>query len=142
MLASHGADTPEFTLDGTCVWARVTDIHDGDTLKVTAHVFGDVHKFTLRLAGIDTPEVRTRDAAEKSAGLASRDHVMKRLGFAPGDACVCMVQARFHGFDKYGRVLADVYATGETESLSEEMLRLGLAKAYDGGHKSPPVKKS
>ena len=135
MLASHGAETPEFTLDGTYVWARVTDIHDGDTLKVTACVLGDVHKFTLRLAGIDAPEVRTHDAAEKAAGLVSRDYVIKRLGFAPGDACVCIVHALFHGFDKYGRVLADVYS-GKTESLSQEMLRLGLAKAYDGGHKS------
>jgi endonuclease YncB( thermonuclease family) len=136
MLASHGDETPEFSLDGTQVWARVVDIHDGDTLKVTACVLGLTRKFTLRLAGIDAPEVWTHDAAEKAAGLVSRDYVVKRLGFAPGDACVCIVQVNFHGFDKYGRVLSDVYPPGKTESLSQEMMRLGLAKAYDGGHKS------
>lgn len=63
LLAAHGyAGTPAFTLAGCEGWARLVDIHDGDTVTVVTEVFkGQMHRLHVRLNGIDTREIRDPD---------------------------------------------------------------------------------
>ena len=54
--------------------AELVKVVDGDTVDVTLDLGFDVklHKQRCRLAGIDTPESRTRNLEEKKLGLAAK----------------------------------------------------------------------
>lgn len=109
---------------------RVLRCYDGDTVHVAAVVDGAPHRFSCRLAGIDTPELKTRDPYEKQEAVCARDRLAELL---PQTAKV-----RVHGTDKYGRLLVDLY-TASGESASSVLLREGLALPYDGGTKATAV---
>jgi endonuclease YncB( thermonuclease family) len=50
---------------------------------------------------------------------------------------VYLVWLKCHKFDKYGRVLADIYRSSEHGvSFSQILLAEGLAKEYHGGKKT------
>ena len=57
--------------------AELDRVVDGDTVDVILDLGFDVklHKQRVRLAGIDTPESRTRDLAEKKLGLAAKERL-------------------------------------------------------------------
>jgi micrococcal nuclease len=65
---------------------RVRQVHnvvDGDTIDVDIDLGFDISLAKrVRLAGIDTPESRTKDAYEKKLGLESKDWLKHRLEFA------------------------------------------------------------
>jgi micrococcal nuclease len=107
--------------------ASVARVVDGDTLDLDLDLgFSITLRQRVRLIGIDAPEVRTRDAAEKARGLATAAHVVGWLG-RPGQVLVTTTKD-----DKYGRMLADCFRVGEP-SLCEELLAWGLAVPYRGG---------
>lgn len=120
--AQHRADnTPPFGLAGCAGEARVVECHDGDTMKVALHVpwaaNGVVRKVTLRLQGVNTPEVV---GPSKLQGKAAHDVVMRWLAphFVDGTdvkaflaANVVLVRVECFDADKYGRTLARVYST-------------------------------
>ena len=58
--------------------ALVTDIYDGDTITVTIYLgFGiEYHKQKIRLANINTPELR---GEEREAGLIARDALREKI---------------------------------------------------------------
>ena len=84
---------------------------------------------SARLCGFDTAEVRTRDAVEKTAALGARDELRALI---LGKVVKCHVAGPT---DKYGRLLATLWAHGDDEvSVNDRMLeRWGCA--YDGGTK-------
>ena len=57
----------------------VTRVIDGDTVDVDVDLGFDVwlKKQRVRLAGIDTPESRTRNLAEKALGLAAKERLQE-----------------------------------------------------------------
>ena len=79
--------------------AKLDRVVDGDTVDAHIDLGFDItiHK-RIRLAGIDTPESRTRDLEEKKRGLASKDKLVELLG--DGDF---VLESKEVG--KYGRVL-------------------------------------
>jgi len=102
-------------------------VYDGDTLtQADVDVFPNMRFHgSLRIRGIDTPEIRTRSACEKMRGYQARDALK---GFLAGKSIT--VENAQNG--KYaGRVLADVFADGE--SVAEWMLKHSYARAYFGG---------
>ena len=102
---------------------------DGDTIDVTLDLGFDVrlYKQRCRLAGIDTPESRTRDLAEKKLGLAAKDR-LKEL-------CVGAITIKSFGKGKYGRILAIPY-TENDEDICQMLINEGHAVKYDGGKKT------
>ena len=107
--------------------ACVARVVDGDTLDLDLDLgFSITLRQRVRLIGLDAPEVRTRDAAEKARGLQAQRFVVEWLQ-RPG-----LVWVRTTKDDKYGRMLADLYREGEP-SLREELLAWGLAVPYRGG---------
>lgn len=117
IMSSLDADAPAFGLDGCAARARVVDCHDGDTLKVVMPVpwaGGVVRRVTLRLAGVDTPEVV---GPSKQAGKSAHSFVLTWLCPAYADGATpkqffrsnCVeVDVECFGQDKYGRTLARV----------------------------------
>lgn len=100
--------------------------HDGDTLDVVLDLGFDTFRLvTLRLAGLDTPEVT---GASKAAGLAVRDWVSRRLR----QAKVLTVQSL--EVDKYGRSLAILYLDGKP--LNDDLVARGMALPYNGGNRT------
>lgn len=108
---------------------KVHSVYDGDTLRASFSVGGEAHCFSVRLFGVDTPELRSRNADLRALAFRARDWVR---GKVQGKVC-CFV---FHpSSDKYGRLLADVVdPTGD--DLAEGLVREGLALPYQGGSKA------
>ena len=144
-------DLPEFGALAGRRRARLLETHDGDTMKVAIVEGGRVRKVTIRVLGVDTPEVRARDPAEKAAGIRARDFVAAwalpaqfSVGGAYAEADLkrayaeepVMLDVDFAGRDKYGRALGAVYKPGGQTSLSDELVAAGHAVAYDGGTKA------
>ena len=109
--------------------AELDRIVDGDTLDCILDLGFDVklHKQRVRLHGIDTPESRTRDLAEKKLGLAAK----KRLG----ELCKGKFRVKSLGKGKYGRILGIPY-TEDGEDICQILIKEGHAVEYSGGKKT------
>ena len=125
----------------SCYNFRVTKINrvvDGDTIDVTIDLGFDLYKKErVRVAGVDTPEKRTRDKEEKELGLDATAWLKEKLdGAIAGDDDLVIRTELVGGVGKYGRLLGWLYIGGDAESsLNEQMIEEGYAWAYDGGTK-------
>ena len=86
----------------------------------------------VRLAGIDTPESRTTDKAEKALGLEAKEYLKKHLKDAKS---VVIRTEKMDSSEKYGRILGWVYVNGESESVNNKMINDGYAWGYMGDTK-------
>ena len=125
----------------SCYNFRVTSIDrvlDGDTIDVTIDLGFDLYKKErVRVAGVDTPEKRTRDLEEKELGIDATNWLKEKLdGAIAGDDDLVIRTELVGGVGKYGRLLGWLYIGGDsTSSLNEQMIEEGYAWAYDGGTK-------
>jgi len=119
-------NTPRFLPD--LRRGKVTSVYDGDTLTVAARHSGrgSAYRFTLRLLGIDTPEINGASADEKRVARAARDVLSEMV---LGEMVKIDVSA---GFDKYGRLLA-VVTHDIHGDVAQVLLQKGYAEEYDGG---------
>ena len=93
-------------------------------------------KERVRIAGVDTPEKRTRNLEEKALGLDATDWLKDKLeGAICGDDDLIIRTELVGGVGKYGRLLGWCYIGDATVSLNEQMITEGYAWAYDGGTK-------
>ena len=124
----------------SCYNFRVVEINrvlDGDTLDVTIDLGFDLYKKErVRVAGVDTPEKRTRDEEEKALGYDATNWLEERLkGAIEGDDDLVIRTELVGGVGKYGRLLGWLYIGDADLSLNEMMIAEGYAWAYDGGTK-------
>ena len=125
----------------SCYNFRVTEINrvlDGDTIDVTIDLGFDLYKKErVRIAGVDTPEKRTRDLEEKALGIDATNWLKKKLEdtiAGEGDELAIRTEL-VGGMGKYGRLLGWLYINEDTISLNEQMITEGYAWEYDGGTK-------
>jgi micrococcal nuclease len=112
---------------------KVENVVDGDTIDVLIDLGFDIlFASRVRLAGIDTPESRTRDLAEKALGLESKEYLKKYLKDAKS---VVIKTQKMNSTEKFGRILGWVYINGDTESLNDKMINDGYAWGYMGDTK-------
>ena len=112
---------------------RVIKVFDGDTVTVAAIIPYDperkIYRFTVRLAGIDTPEIRTDDPDEldiaQRAQEALSDLILHKW-----------VHLKNIETEKYGRILADIYCSGL--HVNQWMLDHRWAVPYNGNTKDTP----
>lgn len=122
----------------------VIKVYDGDTITIATklpYVESPLYRFSVRLNGIDCPEIKGKNALEKQVAHYAKMYVSDRVLHKT----IYLDNVKT---EKYGRVLADVYinpilqAAGQeqrqNESLSQMLLRNGLAVEYDGGTKNVP----
>ena len=124
----------------SCYNFRVTEIVkvvDGDTIDVLIDLGFDLYKKErVRIAGVDTPEKRTRDLEEKALGLDATYWMKKQLeDTIAGDEELTIRTELKGGTGKYGRLLGWLYVGDATVSLNEQMITEGYAWSYDGGTK-------
>ena len=124
----------------SCYNFRVTEITkvlDGDTIDVLIDLGFDLYKKErVRIAGVDTPEKRTRDLEEKELGIDATNWLKDKLeGAIAGDDDLIIRTELVGGMGKYGRLLGWLYIGDSVLSLNEQMITEGYALAYDGGTK-------
>ena len=117
---------------------KIVKVLDGDTIDVLIDLGFDLFKKErVRIAGVDTPEKRTRDLEEKALGIDATNWLKKKLeDTIAGDGDELTIRTELvGGMGKYGRLLGWLYINEETVSLNEQMITEGYAWAYDGGTK-------
>lgn len=109
----------------------VISVYDGDTFSVAVwhSGIGKWCKYPVRVAGIDCPEMRTKNTNERTVALQAKS-------FTEGFILKKHVELRNASREKFGRILADVYVDGK--SLGAELLKNRLAVPYFGDAKKPP----
>ena len=119
-------------------YAKLKRVVDGDTVDVNIDLGFDIwHEARVRMMGIDTPEKRTKNKAEKVLGLASTARLKELLKGKK----IKIVTSK-EGKGKFGRVLADVYAIdkeGNEINCNKQLIEEGHARPYFGGKKVPWV---
>jgi micrococcal nuclease len=112
---------------------KVENVVDGDTIDVLIDLGFDIlFQSRVRLAGIDTPESRTRDLAEKALGLESKEYLKKHLKDAKS---IIIKTEKMNSTEKFGRILGWLYVNGETVSVNDMMINDGYAWGYLGDTK-------
>jgi len=112
---------------------KVENVVDGDTIDVVIDLGFDImFASRVRLAGIDTPESRTKDLKEKALGLESKEYLKKHLKDAKS---VVIKTEKMNSTEKFGRILGWIYINGDTVSLNDIMINDGYAWGYMGDAK-------
>lgn len=112
---------------------KVENVVDGDTIDVLIDLGFDIlFSSRVRLAGIDTPESRTKDLKEKSLGLESKEYLKKFLKDAKS---VVIKTEKMDSSEKYGRILGWIYVNEDTVSVNDHMINDGYAWGYLGDTK-------
>lgn len=129
-------DVSNFGLDGVTGWARLVDCYDGDSLKIIVRFKGCCFKATIRLEGIDAPELR---GADSENGILARDALIKYLTGLDSTGLkskgvqslltesVHLVWVKCGKNDKYGRTLGQIFKDPDDEVCASAVL-------INGGH--------
>ena len=133
------SNTNWFSFQGWSGWARLVDAHDGDTVTVVMYVQGQYIKCRLRLAGINAPEINSKDPVIKEGAVVARNRILQ-LACESEAACglnellsraeihtlldkeCVLVWIRCLQMDKYGRILAHVYPSSNHDKSINAML--------------------
>lgn len=111
---------------------KVIRVYDGDTFTMISklpHTEGPIYRFSVRMNGIDSPEIKGKTTNEKELAKKSRDALSKLI-------LGKIVILKNVSTEKYGRILADVYI-GDL-CINEWMVENNFAVKYDGGTKERP----
>ena len=114
-------------------YGKVIKVYDGDTITIASvlpNTTEPIYRFSIRLNGIDTPEIRGKTQEEKELAIQVRDALAEKIYGK-------MVELRNVGNEKYGRVLAEIYLDGE--NINQWLVDENFAVAYDGGKKHRPA---
>ena len=122
---------------------KINRVVDGDTIDVTIDLGFDLYKKErVRIAGVDTPEKRTKNLEEKALGIDATNWLKDKLEETIAGDEELTVRTELHGgVGKYGRLLGWLYVGDDTVSLNEQMITEGYAHSYDGGTKDMNLEK-
>lgn len=115
---------------------KIVKVYDGDTVTISARIYitetqvTKLFRFNVRLRGIDSPEIKTKNDKERMLGIEARDGLR---AFIMNE----IVTLENVDYDKYGRILADIITKNGT-NVSDWMLSNDYAVKYNGGTKHRP----
>lgn len=135
---------PKRTFKNISQMVKLISVYDGDTIKIATKLTKneELREYSLRVYGIDTPELRTKNVLEKRAAQAAKSTAIKLLQPSP------LVWVEFMQEDKYGRLMGKVFSTRKTSngcrqstyvknrSLADQLIEMKQAKAYFGKAKT------
>jgi len=157
---------PEFSLEGQKLLAKVVGVYDADTCRVVFFLHDRPVRFSVRLTGIDTPEMRpsrnkpNRDL-EKKLAVRARNRLIQLVTSVEINLDDNWRRNRVQGlidrdndklvvlecgeFDKYGRLLGRLFQepvggssskNSDNNSVNDTLIKEGVARVYHGGTKS------
>jgi len=106
---------------------KVIKVYDGDTITIAFHLYGKLYRKSVRLYGIDTPEIKAENESEKSKAKKARDALVSKVLYK-------VVTLKNLNNEKYGRLLAEVWI--DNENVSDWMVKQGHAVLYNGKTKN------
>ncbi len=115
---------------------KVVKVYDGDTITVESKISfngkiieeSPLYKISVRLLGIDTPEIKGKSEDEKIKAKQAKEALQNLI-------LDKNVNFKNNQTEKYGRLLADVYLTENNLHVNNWMIENNYAKKYDGGKK-------
>lgn len=114
-------------------YGKVIKVYDGDTITIATTLYNgdvcpkfDLYKFNVRILGIDTPELKTKNIVEHELGVVARDALRELI-------INKVVRLENVSYDKYGRILCDLYL--DDTNISEWLISKNYAVRYNGGTK-------
>jgi endonuclease YncB( thermonuclease family) len=141
-------ETPLFSLNGIKTYVRVVNVTDGDTISVVIPIFDNYFKFHVRLNGIDTCEIHSKNEIIKDRGLKAKYRLIellcpfeklnnilcttKKQIIDLFDKNICLIWLECLDFDKYGRLLGNIYIDNKLKNVSNILIEEKLAYKYDG----------
>jgi endonuclease YncB( thermonuclease family) len=114
------------------ICGKVIKVYDGDTITIATKLpynSSPIYRFSVRINGIDCPEMKTRDRNEQICAAMAKQTVYD-IAFNK------IVYLKNVSLEKYGRILADVFV--DDISIGELLCQCKLAVKYDGGTKNSP----
>jgi endonuclease YncB( thermonuclease family) len=127
-------NTEQFSLNGISTFCRVVDILDGDTITCIIPILNNFYKFTIRLYGIDTCEIKSKNLDIHNKGLDAKNKIISLLcksnnvdefdskltkkemkDFLSNNFIIAYISCK--EFDKFGRTLANVYLYDKTKDI-------------------------
>lgn len=150
------SDIPEFSLNGIKTSGKIVEIYDGDTCKIVLLNNNILQKFNCRINGIDTPEMKpplskpNREIEIKNAhrcrnrliqlctstNISMNTDVDSDVKKVSLDTNTKIVYVECLEFDKYGRLLVNIYDQDSPKiSYNDILINEGFAKKYNGGTK-------
>jgi len=146
-FSNYNIATPTFSLNGYETYARVVDVYDGDTVTLVLPIYDSFFKFHVRLHGIDACEIHSHQDTVKKMSIKARNRLIEiitslidplSLTLTRKDIqkmlndSLYLVWIKCYKFDKYGRLLADVFTHNKTKNISTLLLEEELVIPYDG----------
>lgn len=111
---------------------KIIKVYDADTITIAAYLpikDSPLYRFSVRLNGIDTPEIKSKDDDEKEAAKVARDALADKI-------LNKYITLKNIDTEKYGRILADVYL--DDININQWLINERYAVLYDGGTKISP----
>lgn len=126
-----------FSLKGNSFIAKVCNVYDGDTCTVLFSYRNEFIKYKCRMMGYDSPELKPllskpNRVEEITLAKNARSRFTELVEKSPTG----LVRIECFEFDKYGRLLADMYNNVDIESINSIMIREGHGKSYFGKKKN------
>ncbi len=141
--------TNEFSLNKQYLKCRVVDIYDGDTCTCVLPLFGEFFKFTIRLAEIDTCEMKSKSNTNKELALKARmclfdlitndSYKNKNLDLNISrkdmreklNTNVYLIHILCGEFDKYGRLLGWLFPLAEINDPNDPSTDIIQKKSFN-----------
>jgi endonuclease YncB( thermonuclease family) len=125
-LSKSTDEIPIFTFNGETYNAKIVSVYDGDTVKAVFEFNNKLYKFSIRMNGYDSPELRTKNLHEKANAQKAKHQLQHKI-------LNKIVTLKCGKFDKYGRILGDIYYNNK--HINSWMIENGYGYPYDGGKK-------
>lgn len=122
--------TPKYSLEDEVFLAKCVKCYDADTIHIVIKINNQFTRFVGRLQKIDTPEIRSKETEEKIAAKTARDYLRSRI-------LDDLIVVRCGEFDKYGRLLIEVYSPSPTGKQLGGALDGALDGVNDSTSKCP-----
>jgi endonuclease YncB( thermonuclease family) len=125
-----------FSFKGKTFWGIPTNVYDGDTLSMIFLHDNKHVKYRCRCLGYDSPEMKPslqdiNRLKEKELAVLAKNRFKELLDKNPDG----VVRFYCSDFDKYGRLLVNIWNGVDEKSINEIMVEEGHGKKYDGGTK-------
>jgi endonuclease YncB( thermonuclease family) len=114
----------KFTFNNYKTIIKIIKVIDGDTVTGIFKFKDSFYKYNFRINGIDTAEIHSKNENEKNKGLNAKDYLYNLI-------INKTLLANFLDFDKYGRILVNLYLN-DKDLISDHLIQGGYANKYDG----------
>jgi endonuclease YncB( thermonuclease family) len=125
-----------FTFKGKTYIAKHCNIYDGDTFSVIFEYKGELIKYKCRCMGYDCAEIKpSKDKPNREQEKELANKAKQRFEELLNKHPTKLIKIECLEFDKYGRILVNVYNMIDKKSINEIMIEEGHGKVYLGGTK-------